>query len=82
MCILYIGDKKIFMTEYTTHILPRYHHPSEYRIDNVLFSAMSMGARVVRSHSLGISTGGPDFHGYGLGWKEVMIVALDLNSLE
>ena len=48
----------------------------------MLFSAMSMGARVVRSHSLGISTGGPDFHGYGLGWKEVMIVALDLNSLE
>merc|ERR1719397_1440607 len=32
-----------------------------------------MGARVVRSHSLGISTGGPEFHGYGIGWREGMI---------
>ena len=31
----------------------------------------------MRSHSLGISTGGPDFHGYGLGWKEVMILIQD-----
>ena len=29
--------------------ISRYHHPSQFRIDNVLFSAMSMGARVVCS---------------------------------
>ena len=62
--------------------MPRFSHPSQFRIDNVLFSAMSMGARVVgwrvehppcqvRSHTLGVSTGGGQFHGYGLGWAEV-----------
>ena len=28
-------------------MMSRYHHPSQFRIDNALFSAMSMGARVV-----------------------------------
>ena len=32
---------------------PYYSHPSMFRIDDVLFSALSMGSRVVRSHTLG-----------------------------
>ena len=32
---------------------PHYSHPSMFRIDDVLFSALSMGSRVVRSHTLG-----------------------------
>ena len=35
----------------------------------------------MRSHSLGISTGGPDFHGYGLGWKEVMMILIQDKTL-
>ena len=37
--------------------LPKREFPSRFRIDDALGTAALMGARVVRSHTLGISTG-------------------------
>lgn len=48
---------------------PYFHHPSHFRIDDVLYSAYSMGSRVVRSHTLGVSTGVGDYHYNFMGWN-------------
>ena len=40
----------------------------KFRLDDVLVSAVSMGARVVRAHSLGVSTGRGAWHCRGEGW--------------
>ena len=47
------------------------------RIDDVLFSALSMGSKVVRSHSLGISTGAGEFHYQHMGWNGTLWPQLD-----
>ena len=45
-----------------------YTHPSEYRVDDVLVSALSMGSKVVRTHTVGISTGTGEYHAWNMGW--------------
>merc|ERR1711892_1504940 len=46
-----------------------YTHPSQYRVDDVLMSALSMGSQVVRAHTVGVSTGTGEFHAWNMGWE-------------
>merc|ERR1711892_17242 len=45
-----------------------YSNPSKFRIDDVLESAHSMGAKVIRTY-FGISTGKGEYHAYNMGWN-------------